>query len=338
MRVREGDFIETKDGLIFDVKGLVHPLNRVIAYLRYLKSPRGNRRRGRDRYLKVYSLPERDKILKERYPQYYYYDPVFGCYMQGVTHERILKVYRPQDTILRLLEKRHEIDKVEEDALGLAELIHDSAGISLNRLGISGSVMVNLHNPDSDIDLIVYGRRSCIKVHETLQSLMEENSVVSRYSIKDLKRLFLFRSKDTSMPWRDFLRVERRKSMQGKFKGRDFFIRFVLDWDEFNERYGDKIYRPVGYSEIEATVIDASDSIFTPCIYVLDKVKILKGESVTDLREVVSFRGRFCQQAEDGDIIVARGKVELVTEKGGDQYYRLVVGNKRSDYMIPKHL
>ena len=32
----EGDFIETKDGIIFDVKGFLHPINRTIAYIRYV--------------------------------------------------------------------------------------------------------------------------------------------------------------------------------------------------------------------------------------------------------------------------------------------------------------
>ncbi len=32
----EGDFIETKDGIIFDVKGFLHPVDRTVAYIRYL--------------------------------------------------------------------------------------------------------------------------------------------------------------------------------------------------------------------------------------------------------------------------------------------------------------
>jgi predicted nucleotidyltransferase len=32
----EGDFIETKDGIIFDVKGFLHPADRIIAYIRYI--------------------------------------------------------------------------------------------------------------------------------------------------------------------------------------------------------------------------------------------------------------------------------------------------------------
>ncbi|KYH39438.1 MAG: DNA polymerase subunit beta, partial [Candidatus Bathyarchaeota archaeon B26-1] len=66
MKAREGDFIETLEGLIFDVKGLVHPRERVVAYLRYLEDPSGDRVRAGKRYVKVYSLERREAILRER--------------------------------------------------------------------------------------------------------------------------------------------------------------------------------------------------------------------------------------------------------------------------------
>jgi predicted nucleotidyltransferase len=56
------------------------------------------------------------------------------------------------------------------------------------------------------------------------------------------------------------------------------------------------------------------------------------------IHEIVSFRGRFCEQANIGEAIEAQGKVELVTnKKSGDEYYRLILGNKPSDYMVLSH-
>ena len=42
-RAREGDYVETFDGHIFDVKGLVHPPRKVIAYLKYVPDLFGER-------------------------------------------------------------------------------------------------------------------------------------------------------------------------------------------------------------------------------------------------------------------------------------------------------
>lgn len=335
LKGREGDFLESIEGLIFDVKGLVHPPDRIVAYLRYLKSSSGDRVRSGKRYVKVYSLSKRNDIIKRRYPHYYYYDPVFGDYMQGVQKERISHLFSPQMKVLDLEKRRDQLDKVEEQALKLIEMLHDASGVSISKMGISGSILVDLHKEDSDIDVIVYGRKSSFSVYESLKNLMEKG-FLARYNIQDLWNLYMFRSRDTFMSWNNFLRIEKRKVMQGKIEGRDFFVRFILDWNEVEEKYGEKTYRPAGYAEIEAIVHDDSNAIFTPCIYLVNQVEFLRGTRVDSLREIVSFRGRFCEQARKNEKIFARGKVELVRDRKIGEYFRLVVGAKRSDFIISK--
>ncbi len=56
MRAREGDLIRTGDNVIFDVKGLVHPPDKVIAFPRYIPSPDGTRGSPGEMYRKVYNL------------------------------------------------------------------------------------------------------------------------------------------------------------------------------------------------------------------------------------------------------------------------------------------
>jgi predicted nucleotidyltransferase len=126
--------------------------------------------------------------------------------------------------------------------------------------------------------------------------------------------------------------------MQGKFLGRDYFVRFVKDWNEVKEKYGDVRYVNVGNARIEATVADDSESVFTPCIYKIGNVQVLEGPSVGHIEEIASFRGRFCEQARIGEVIIAQGKVERVTNTiRKREYFRLLVGNKPSDYVILKH-
>ena len=78
MKLREGDFIETFDGNIFDVKGLVHPSDKVIAFIRYTPDQKGERKRDGTIYRKMYPLSERYQLLRERFPQYLIHDPVFN--------------------------------------------------------------------------------------------------------------------------------------------------------------------------------------------------------------------------------------------------------------------
>lgn len=337
MKAREGDFIETIEGLIFDVKGLIHPKERVIAYLRYFEDPFGNRVRNGKKYSKVYSLSERNNILKNKYPQYIYYDQVFGEWLEGVPKDRIIDHYKPQEKI-QILQKEDRLNEIEEKALKLIQTIHDSTKTPIEKLGISGSILIDLYTIESDIDVIVYGKKNCITVYEELKTLLKnEEKQFSPYKFEDLKKLYEFRSKDTYMNFEDFCKIESRKVSQGKFMGKDFFIRFILDWDEVNEDYGDYIYRGLGRMRIKAIIEDDEYSIFTPCKYVISNVEILEGKmDITPPIEIVSFRGRFCEQARKGEEIIAEGKIEKVISKDGDEYNRLLIGNKPLDFMIVK--
>jgi predicted nucleotidyltransferase len=149
-----------------------------------------------------------------------------------------------------------------------------------------------------------------------------------------LLKLCDFRVKDTQMSFKDFERVESRKVLQGKFKARDYFIRFVKDWNEIDGKYGEICYKNVGYSKIKAAVIDYSEAIFTPCSYKISSAEILEGAHFP-IEEIASFRGRFCEQARRGEVVIAQGKVEKVMDyRQNRDFFRLLIGNKPSDYMI----
>ena len=334
MKTREGDLVETLDGNIFDVKGLVHPPGKVIAFIRYVPNPNGDRKRDEVTYQKVYALKERYALLKKAFPQYLVYDPVFNEHLCEVPFETIKHHYRPVDH-LQKLRRQNSLDEVESQALDFIKLLKESAKVSWSQLGISGSILVRLHTPASDIDPIVYGSETGYKVYSALGSLLEDSeSPVKPYGVDALKELFDFRSKDTTMRFEDFVRTESRKVLQGKFMRRDYFIRFVKDWNEIEEKYGTIIYKPEGYAKIKATVVENSGAIFTPCCYKIDKVKILEGTRIEAIEEIVSFRGRFCEQAKKGETVIAQGKVEKLQKRGEREHFRLLLGNKASDHMI----
>ena len=333
MKAREGDLIETIDGNIFDVKGIVHPPGKVIAFIRYTPDLNGDRKRGETRYKKVYALRERFDLLKKRFPRYLVFDPVLSQWLCEVPNEIVRRHYKPSD-YLSLLRRRGTRDELEKRALELAELLHKESGVAWNSLGISGSLLVGLHTRNSDLDLIVYGSKSCWKVYNTLSSLVQDpKGNVRSYNMQDLKKLFDFRSKDTIVSFEDFVRTESRKLLQGKFHERDYYIRCVRDWTETPEKYGTVQFRAVGEAKIQATVTDDSDMIFTPCAYKIGDVHVLQRKKARPVREIVSFRGRFCEQARNGEKVVARGTIESVKTKE-EEYFHLILGNKPSDHMI----
>lgn len=335
MQAREGDLIETKTGVIFDVKGLLHPPGRVIAFPRFIPSLDGTRRHENRAYGKVYSLADRFKFLQKNSPELIVHDPVFDETLCEVPEDTIKRHYKPAEK-LKELQRLRNLDDLQAKAIGFIEDLSEASGVSFDNLGISGSLLVGLNTSTSDIDPVVYGVADCRKAYDALEKLLR--NVYSRlkpYNRGELQALFDFRSKDTRMNFDDFFKVESRKAFQGKFLGTDFFVRFVKNWNEIAEAYGDVRFKNSGYARITATIGDDSEALFTPCTYKLKNVLVVEGPRLKPIFEIVSFRGRFCEQATIGETVIAQGKVEHVTDtRTNREHYRLILGNNPSDFMV----
>lgn len=349
----EGYAIETTDGLVFTVKGVLQPPDRLIAYLRYLPDPSGERLRDGRRYRRMARFADQLEALEKRGEGYLAHDPMIGVVVQGAPRGDLSRVYDPVER-LRALTASGPRDEVEERALELAELLRDASGVPRTSLGVTGSLLVRLHLPSSDIDLVVYGEQACRAVHGALGGLLDDPSnAVRRPQGEELAAIHAAHREETPLDPADFARLQASKVNEGRFAGRPFFVRFVKRPDEFAERYGDPRYRPAGRALVEARVAGAADALFTPCRYELREVSVLeasgtvpagpgatdpgdapaRGAEPPDLREIVSFRGRFADQAREGDRVRAHGTLERVLPSAAPPYHRLVVG-AAGDYLV----
>jgi hypothetical protein len=320
--------------LIFTVKGLLHPPERVIAYLRYLPDPDGKRVRNGTSYRRVYHFEEQRAILETRYPTYLAHDPIFGLRVQSVPRRHIDTVYDPRRT-LATLRQRGPSDRLEEDTFALAALIHETVGVPQANLGISGSLMLDLHRPTSDLDLVIYGEAVARTVHQTLYSLLHENkSELRRPNLEELAKIHAEHQPDTPLPLDAFVRLQTRKVNELRFRGRETFIRFVRQPDDVEERYGDRRFESLGPAVVRARVTDDHGAIFTPCRYGVEDGTLLDGGPLPDLREIVSFRGRFSDQVRAGEWAIARGSLEQVVHNDRRLHHRLVVGGQAGDYLL----
>ena len=329
---REGDFVESLEGLIFDVKGLIHPPNRVLAFVRYIPDVHGARLRGGKRYRKIYELDDRYKFLKAHYPDYIVHDRVFDEDLNEVPINRLVKHYRPLEKTKALVLSQTKT-ALEQRTLDMIAALSSVSGVTFEDFGISGSVLVGLAEPTSDIDVVIYGSKKSNAVRESLSKLLKEDEAFRPYDEPTLLGLHKRRHQETGIPFGDYAYSEARKDFQGLFHGTDFFIRYVKDWFEVEETYGSTIYQKVGFGKIEGIIDEDREAIFTPCTYFLGNVSIVEGLKVEPLTEIVSFRGQFCEQAVRGERVRAQGKIERKTVKEGISY-RLILGNTRRDYMI----
>jgi predicted nucleotidyltransferase len=335
MLAREGDFIQHESNVIFDVKGLNHPNDKIIAFPRYIPSPKGLRCNKKLNYDKVYSLNDRFKFLQEHLPHLIIYDKVFDEIMCEVPTNEIIQHFKPQEKIANLRIGKPK-NVFEKKALQFATDLQQITNTPWDAIGVSGSILAGLTTKNSDIDLIIYGEENSYKAYAAMQQMFKEGHTRCRaYTTEELGTLYDFRSKDTHMSFEDFQKVEKRKAFQGMYQETDYFVRFIKDWHELSEHYGDVHYNNAGYAKISAKISNKTQALFTPCIYQIDNVKTIKGPNVTPIKEVSSFRGRFCEQAENNENIIAQGKMEqVINKKNGEKHYRLILGSTPEDYMV----
>jgi len=335
LKAREGELVENSTGVIFDVKGLVHPPEKIVAFPRFVPDRLGKRHNeGRDSS-KIYPLNERFSFLRQNFTHYLVHDSIFDEVVCEVPVEDIVRHYIPAERLAQL-RKRGNLSEVEQKALRLAEMLQSEAAIPWSTIGISGSILAGLFTSASDIDPVVYGAENCRRVYSALERFLRDgSSAFRRYDRGELEALFEFRSRDTAMAFEDFVRIESKKVIQGKFMGTDYFMRFVKDWNEVGEEYGERRYRNAGRVKVKAVVANHGEAIFTPCTYGVKNVEVLDGPTANPIAEIASFRGRFCEQAAAGETVVAEGKLEHVNDlRRSREFFRVLVGGSPTDFMI----
>jgi predicted nucleotidyltransferase len=331
--VIEGFAVETVEGLIFTVKGLMHPPDRVIAYLRYAVDPAGDRMREGIRYRRVYRFQDQRAILT-RYPQYVVDDEILGSTVQTVPRQRIRRVYDPCRAV-QTLRDRGARDELEAHALSLVQLLENLADGARGAVGISGSVFLGLHRDRSDLDLVIYGEAVGRAVRRALHDLLAGvDPPLRRPAGEELMALHRAHRPDTPLSFANFTRLQSRKVNELRFRGHEVFLRFVKHPSDVSETYGDRRYEPLGPGTVRARVIDDRDTLFTPCRYHIDDVELIEGEDAGELQTIVSYRGRFCEQGRQGENVRARGSLERVIPRQGKAYTRLIVGGTAGDYML----
>lgn len=319
----EGFFVRTAENLIFEIKGDVHPNDRVIAYLRYVPE-------DDNKFRKVYDLDERESYLQQLHPQYLWHSKYHGRTVQAVEKDCIAEILDPVEYAAEL-RKNTPKSELAAKAASLVGYITKTMKIHRNFVGITGSLLAGTATEESDIDLVVFGKDQACKLYSELSHAFEMIPELEQYSGERLQRHLEFRWGALS-EYFDILRViEKNKLLQGVFAHVDFFIRLVKLPVESTHVYDEEEIEFLGMHTARYRIVDSSNSIFTPCEY---EVEALSGSTRID--KVVSYRGRFTEQARAGAVVNARGRLERVRSlRTGVEYHQVVLGESPRDFMIP---
>jgi predicted nucleotidyltransferase len=326
-RPRDRDFLRTREGMFFCVTGYLHAPDRYTAYLKYSPSEEGKWCDGGTAlrrelpYYHVRNVAGTIDYLEERYPDYVYDCPVRGFRFSMVPRDCVAQYYVPEDRLQEILAGPQ--DSLEEEVRSLALDLAVGARIDAMALGITGSVLIRVHNPDfSDIDLTVYGLDNAWQMREALRE-----GRVAR--VRPLGPDFVARwargiASRFPLTMEEARYFASRRWNYGTFGGRYFSIHPVRSDDEMSEQYGDHIYRSQGAARVRAAVVDATEALFMPAIYRVEGVQVLEGNrAAAGVEEIVSYEGLYRDIVDTGRVIEVRGKVESVDGEAR----RLVVGS-----------
>ncbi|MBE0525993.1 hypothetical protein E4H12_01300 [Candidatus Thorarchaeota archaeon] len=322
----EGYFVKTLDNLIFEVKGVVHPNDRIIAYVRYVPDIVSSE--SVQSFQKIYDLREREEYLKDNHSEYLWFSEIHGRILQAVPHARVKQVLDPVEHMTQIRENSSALSIATSS---LVDLLLEYTDVDRKNIGVTGSQLVGVARETSDIDLIVFGKAMCDKFYRRLRESYDEIPGIERYQGELLNEHVKFRWGDLIM-YQDSLReIERKKILQGVFRTHQFFIRLVRHHQDIDESFGQMVSKSLGTMEVQCKITDDQDSIFTPCIYQVESHDFPK------LKQIVSYRGRFTEHASIGQFVNTKGRLEGVVDTSTDEtYQQLVLGENSSDYMIPQ--
>jgi predicted nucleotidyltransferase len=331
---KDRDFIQTVEGMLFCVTGYLHPPDKYTAYLKYSPAPVGRWKDGEVfyrremNYYHVRNVAAVIASLEQHYPHYVHYCPVRDIRFSMIPRQYVKKYYCPENRLAEIL--AHPRDSLEEKVCDMVDEIVTHARIGAEDLGITGSVLLGIHDPRfSDIDLTIHGLENTLR----LKAMIQESRSEHFGPVGDEQRRTWSRHVAERFPltYDQARYLADRRWRYGYFGQRYFSLHPTRRHEEIRERYGDHVYRDRGVVRISATVVDASESMFLPATYRVEDVTIMEREiegiaGEIEIEEIVSYEGLYCEVADAGDEVEAHGKLEQVDD---GRSYRLVVGTTR---------
>jgi predicted nucleotidyltransferase len=331
---RDRDFLQTTEGLLFCVVGSLHPPERVISYLKYVPAESGPWGKGGKRFSRIlqrYTIPnllETFAFLEQNYPNYLYHSPVNNITLTAVPRQNIRVHFMPEQKLAQL-QSASQLDSLQEKLIRFTTVLEAISGVPSGSFGVTGSLLLDIHQPAfSDLDVTVSGIKNSWILRNAITENSSSESSIRRLAGESLEEWCAKKAEQYPLTRADASAIYKRKWNLGFFEDTWCSIHPVKLRSEVTERYGQKTYYPCGQVTIRAVVDDNTYSLFLPAVYHVEDVEVLEGSQLGQIREVVSYESLYDSLAENGEAIVAKGKLERVVERETSrEYYRVLVGS-----------
>ena len=300
MRIRPKDFISIDDKLFFAVVYEYQEDNHALTFLRYVKDHVG---------MHKLTTKKAGKIISEYYPEFQFNSFYTDNGLHGIPINMIKKIYYPEETVNQLLYARTPGDK-ERDAIGAIKYLQ-GLGCKTDNIGITGSIMLGAHNERSDIDIVIYGRETFLKIRSQIKNSL---AIGKLNSLNQVMWEDAYERRNCALKFDDFYFHEIRKFNKFMFGNSKVDISAIPNEAEKYKESGP--YKKVGKDKILSIVTDDKFAYDFPARYTIKH---------NSIKEVISYTATYIGQAKKGEKIEAAGFIE----EDKDGVRRLLVGTSR---------
>ena len=304
MQIRQKDFLETKEGLIFAVVTDQLEQGKVLSFLRYISC----QDQTKEIVWKKLSTIEANSFLAANFPNYLFHSEKLDADLHAVPVEEILTHHRASEKTLSL-QNKDSFTPLQNKLIRLLDLFKDN-DFDINQLGVTGSFLIGTENSRSDIDLVIYKRDTFQQMRKLIQSLINDGQLSE---LNDEFWQASYERRACSLSLNDYVWHEKRKFNKAVFDNIKFDISLVL---ESNDQ-ADVRFLKRGKVSFTAVLVNDTQVFDSPSVYQLDH---------PEFHTVLCFTPTYSGQAFKNEMVEVSGFLE---ESSDGMISRVIVGSSR---------
>ncbi|MFX0115492.1 MAG: hypothetical protein ACFFB3_13170 [Candidatus Hodarchaeota archaeon] len=319
-RFLKDDYVRDIEGIIYLVLLNDHPPDSVVVAPKYIPQQGGKWRESYSRIFGNYTSTDFHKAAKlEIFRKYEYYSESFSKKLLAIPHSCIAEHYIPENKLRALASaSQNDLSSLEKKATELVNILSE-IGIEQRAMGITGSILYNLHMPFSNLSIIFYGLKAAKTYFSKIEELIADYTTLS------------FKSQTLNLNGKSIALGSRVRTFLW-MRGVSTAIH-MNEFPDFQFRYGSEFIQNLGNCEITAKIFKV-ESGFIRKLYTIQPVEIItwpnnKMEPAKSIQLRI-FSGRSKDIIfKEGELIKASGflqKVDNTYEKGSLGSLRLSIG------------
>lgn len=299
--IRQKDYLVTAEQLFFAVTSDLTESDKYLCMLRYARQDDGK--------IIKFDTHSANGFLAKHWPQYLFYSEQLDVHLHAVDESAIQMVLHPTEIVNRFIKSEQLDGKCSEASELIIHLLDQ--GIDQKRLGITGSVMLGFHGPESDIDFVVYGLQEFMRVRNIIRNLVTD---YPEYQLDAGMWKSTYDRRNCDLKPEEFIKHETRK--YNKLKWRETKVDFSCVPETVAATPEKYPVVKLPATTIRARIINDKNIFSFPARYVIDH---------PDIAEIVTYTATYTGQAFIGEYVEACGPVER--DHAGIQ--RLIIGTSR---------